>query len=114
MPLVALTLIGRPVILALEYVPSIIHYLQYAPVSLSSSGSMSTENPRRPNHALHPGSRPQAHASGRQGKLALGRHIHLDKGTPLANLWLSQLHALGIKQERFADSTGMVKSILKS
>ncbi len=41
-----------------------------------------------------------------------GRHVHCDPGTPLANLWLTQLHALGIEREQYAGSDGMVGGIL--
>ncbi|MFT5123995.1 MAG: hypothetical protein ACI9TH_004350 [Kiritimatiellia bacterium] len=51
-------------------------------------------------------------AGGGGGNLKLGQHVHCTPGTPLANLWLTQLQALGIKQERYADSTGMLSSIL--
>ena len=51
-------------------------------------------------------------AGGGGGKLKLGRHIHCERGTPLANLWLTQLQALGIKKKRYADSTNTVSSIL--
>ncbi|MED5586443.1 MAG: DUF1552 domain-containing protein [Verrucomicrobiota bacterium] len=50
-------------------------------------------------------------AGGGGGKLRQGNHIHCKRGTPLANLWLTQLHALGIKQKRYADSTGTVSEI---
>ena len=51
-------------------------------------------------------------AGGGGGKLKLGKHVQCERGTPLANLWLTQLHALGIDQERYADSTGLLNSIL--
>jgi len=51
-------------------------------------------------------------AGGGGGKLKLGRHIHCETGTPLANLWLTQLHALGIDRKEYADSTGGLPSIL--
>ncbi len=41
-----------------------------------------------------------------------GQHINMPEGTPLANLWLTQSKIFGVGQERFADSTGMVKSLL--
>ncbi len=50
--------------------------------------------------------------AGRGDAFRLGHHIHCPRGTPLANLWLSQLEVLGIKRERFADSTGRLNSIL--
>jgi hypothetical protein len=51
-------------------------------------------------------------AGGGGGKLKLGRHIHCPKRTPLANLWLTQLQALGVKRKRYADSTETLSSIL--
>ncbi|MDF1814094.1 MAG: DUF1552 domain-containing protein [Verrucomicrobiales bacterium] len=41
-----------------------------------------------------------------------GQHINLPEGTPLANLWLTQARLFGVDTERFADSTGIVKSLL--
>lgn len=51
-------------------------------------------------------------AGGGGGKLKLGSHIHCERGTPLANLWLTQLNALGIERKKYADSTGTLKDIL--
>ena len=51
-------------------------------------------------------------AGGGGGTLKLGSHIHCKRGTPLANLWLTQLHALGIERKEYADSTGTLKNIL--
>lgn len=45
------------------------------------------------------------------GQLATGHHINLPEGTPLANLWLTQSQAMGLKLDRFADSTGTVKQL---
>jgi hypothetical protein len=43
------------------------------------------------------------------GKLVKsGQHINMPEGTPLANLWLTQARMMGLKMERFADSTGTV------
>ena len=50
-------------------------------------------------------------AGGGGGTLKLGRHVHCKPGTPLANLWLTQLHALGINRETYADSTGVLPEI---
>jgi len=50
-------------------------------------------------------------AGGGGGTLKLGSHIHCKVGTPLANLWLTQLHALGIDRKKYADSTGTVSEI---
>jgi hypothetical protein len=51
-------------------------------------------------------------AGGGGGALELGSHIHCERGTPLANLWLTQLRALGIERASYADSTGTLKHIL--
>lgn len=51
-------------------------------------------------------------AGGGGGKLKQGQHIHCEQGTPLANLWLAQLHALGVDRKNFADSTETLSSIL--
>ena len=51
-------------------------------------------------------------AGGGSGALKLGRHVHCKRGTPLANLWLTQLQALGIERKKYADSTGKVAEIL--
>lgn len=51
-------------------------------------------------------------AGGGGGTLKLGKHIHCEPGTPLANLWLTQLQCLGIDRERYADSTGTMSQIL--
>jgi len=51
-------------------------------------------------------------AGGGSGALKLGRHVHCKRGTPLANLWLTQLQALGIERKKYADSTGTVAEIL--
>ena len=51
-------------------------------------------------------------AGGAGSRLKLGRRIHCERGTPLANLWLTQLHAFGINRERYADSTATLSSIL--
>ncbi len=50
-------------------------------------------------------------AGGGGGKLKLGTHIHCKQGTPLANLWLTQLQALGIIRKKYADSTGVISEI---
>ena len=51
-------------------------------------------------------------AGGGGGKLKLGKHVQCERGTPLSNLWLTQLQALGIKRDRYADSTGTLDAIL--
>ncbi len=51
-------------------------------------------------------------AGGGGGTLKLGSHVHCDPGTPLANLWLTQMHCLGIERDDYADSTGTLGEIL--
>lgn len=51
-------------------------------------------------------------AGGGGGTLKLGSHLHCERGTPLANLWLTQLQALGVERKAYADSTGTLKDIL--
>lgn len=51
-------------------------------------------------------------AGGGGGTLKLGKHVHCQTGTPLANLWLTQLQALGIQRERYADSTGTLSELM--
>ena len=47
------------------------------------------------------------------GKRVLsGQHINMPEGTPLANLWLTQARLMGLKMERFADSTGTIDHLL--
>ncbi len=63
------------------------------------------------------------------GRLTMGKHINLsansgpvpkedgkykklEGGTPLANLWLTQAQVMGLKDERFADSTGTVSQLM--
>ena len=63
------------------------------------------------------------------GKLITGKHLNLsvtsgpipkkdgqyqknEGGTPLANLWLTQAQVMGLKQKRYADSTGILPGLL--
>ena len=47
------------------------------------------------------------------GKInATGQHLVAPPGTPLANLWLTQARSMGVECERFADSTGEIRSLL--
>lgn len=45
------------------------------------------------------------------GKLKTGLHVNMPEGTPLANLWLTQANAMGLKLKRFADSTREISAI---
>ena len=46
------------------------------------------------------------------GKLKIDQHLNCSDGTPLANFWLTQAHVMGVKIDRFADSTGVVPQLL--
>ena len=48
------------------------------------------------------------------GKFNTGRHINMPEGTPLANLWLTQAQVMGLKLDRFSDSSGEIRSVLNS
>ena len=47
-------------------------------------------------------------------KFKSGGHLHVGKGTPLANLWLTQANTFGLKKQRFADSDRVINSLLKA
>lgn len=45
-------------------------------------------------------------------RLTSGQHINMPEGTPLANLWLTQARLMGLKMDRFADSTDEIGALL--
>jgi len=45
------------------------------------------------------------------GQFKTGLHVNMSEGTPLANLWLTQARALGVRIDRFADSVGEIKAL---
>lgn len=47
-----------------------------------------------------------------QDTFRTGEHLHCPDGTPLANLWLTQAQTMGLKIDKFADSTGTLKPLL--
>ncbi len=51
-------------------------------------------------------------AGGGGGRLKSLGHLHCRDKTPLANLWLTQAKAMGVKRGRFADSAGLVNDLL--
>ena len=51
-------------------------------------------------------------AGGGAGRLAGGRHVRYEHGTPLANLHLTLLEKAGVRMESFADSKGRVDELL--
>jgi hypothetical protein len=54
---------------------------------------------------------PIALAGGGKGTLRGGRRLRFAKKTPLCNLYLSMLHRMGIKEESFGDSTGLLQGL---
>lgn len=42
------------------------------------------------------------------GNFRLGRHLKCAEGTPLANLWTTHAHVMGVDLDGFADSTGLL------
>jgi hypothetical protein len=46
------------------------------------------------------------------GRLATGQHLSYSRDTPLANLYLAMLHAFGVNEKRFADSTEVLPGVL--
>ena len=50
-------------------------------------------------------------AGGGSGKLKPGRHVRLNGETPMCNLYLSLLDRMGVKEQRFGDSTGRLDVI---
>ncbi len=45
------------------------------------------------------------------GAFQTGRHLRFAKDTPMSNLYLSMLDRMGLKEERFGDSTGVLKGL---
>lgn len=46
------------------------------------------------------------------GALKTGQHVASEKGTPLCNLYLTMLGAMGVPAAQFGDSTGTIKDIV--
>jgi len=45
------------------------------------------------------------------GKIKTGQNLIYEKDTPLANLYLTMLHSMGIEEQQFADSTGTLNDV---
>ena len=45
------------------------------------------------------------------GTIKSGRHVRFPRNTPLNNLWLCMMDGMGVKEERFGDSTGRLKGL---
>lgn len=46
------------------------------------------------------------------GRLKTGQHLEFEANTPLSNLYVSMLQAMGVPTEQFADSTGPLPGVL--
>jgi hypothetical protein len=46
------------------------------------------------------------------GRIKTNRHEQHPKGTPIADLWLSMAHVMGVKTDRIGDSTGPLNNWL--
>jgi hypothetical protein len=53
-------------------------------------------------------------AGGGGGRLKTGFHLQCKRGTPLANLWLTQAKVLGVETDHFADSSEVLSELLLS
>jgi hypothetical protein len=71
--------------------------------SLFLYGSNMSNSDRHNNFPL-----PNILVGGACGALKGGKHIMLPEHTPLANLHLTVLNKVGIKQDSFADSSGLI------
>ncbi len=69
-------------------------------------GSNMSNSDRHNNYPL-----PAILVGGGAGKLKGGQHLVLPEHTPLANLHLTLLNKVGIQQDRFADSTGVIAQV---
>jgi hypothetical protein len=74
--------------------------------SLFMYGSNMSNSDRHNNYPL-----PIILVGGANGKLKGGRHIMPPEKTPVANLHLTVLNKLGIAQEKFGDSTGLIAGV---
>ncbi|MGC6424462.1 MAG: DUF1552 domain-containing protein [Lentimonas sp.] len=66
-------------------------------------------NPNKHDHS----NLPTILAGGAAGGLKMGRHIHYNEQTPLANLHLTMLNKVGVDLESFGDSKGLVNELLE-
>jgi hypothetical protein len=55
---------------------------------------------------------PMALAGGGKGTLKQGRRLRFAPDTPLCNLYLSMLHRMGVKEDSFGDSTGVLPGLV--
>ena len=66
----------------------------------------------REGHYHSPHDLPIIVAGGAGGRLASGQHLQYEPDTPLANLYVSLLEAVGTPCEQFGDSTGKLNEML--
>jgi hypothetical protein len=45
------------------------------------------------------------------GTIVPGRHMKIDKGQPMSNLFLSMMDRMGVHEERIGDSTGRLEGL---
>jgi hypothetical protein len=50
-------------------------------------------------------------AGGGGGSLATGRHLQVDEGTPMTNLYRSMLEHIDVRTEKIGDSTGKLDTV---
>jgi len=46
------------------------------------------------------------------GTIRSGRHVRVDKNTPMSNLFLEMMDRMGVQETRFGDSTGRLPGVL--
>jgi hypothetical protein len=73
---------------------------------LISYGSGNSDGNRHTHHDL-----PILLMGNGGGTLKPGRHVRYERNTPLNNLWLSLLDRVGVRVERFGDSTGRLEGL---
>jgi hypothetical protein len=69
-------------------------------------GSAIADGDRHAHHDL-----PVLLCGGGSGALKPGRHVEFTQETPMNNLYLALFEQMGVKAERFGDSTGVLKNI---
>ena len=74
--------------------------------SIFMYGSNMSNSDRHNNYPL-----PNILVGGGCGTIKGGQHIVLPEHTPIANLHLTVLNKVGIAQEKFADSTGLIREV---
>jgi hypothetical protein len=52
-------------------------------------------------------------AGGAAGRMKGGRHLQYDQPAPLANLHLTLLDRVGVRVERFGDSSGKIDALFE-